>query len=199
MDFSTPPPPAATATRTGRSATATASSTSAAGSSTRPTSRTLLPPLRLQALPGPPLARPRGRRRCRRRFVYKRRRVLHLDDLTSTSSSILAIDIGALVRVGVRHPGDGHGRLSSASSSADRASSATAWRPCVSLRCGVAMPVSPSSPPPPCVRSPPPPFWPRRLPRRTRPLSSHELDRSPFNRRARAIWSHQATFQRKCN
>nr|AAK52564.1 Hypothetical protein [Oryza sativa Japonica Group] len=75
----------------------------------------------------PPPARPRGRRRLR--FVYKRRRVLHLDDLASASSSIPAIDI--------------------ASSSADKASSAAVWRPCVSLRCGVAMPASPSSPPPP--------------------------------------------------
>ncbi|BAS84570.1 Os03g0397033 [Oryza sativa Japonica Group] len=56
----------------------------------------------------PPPARPRGRRRLR--FVYKRRRVLHLDDLASASSSIPAIDIGALVGVGVRHPGRRHGR-----------------------------------------------------------------------------------------
>uniref|UniRef100_A0A0E0DE81 Uncharacterized protein n=1 Tax=Oryza meridionalis TaxID=40149 RepID=A0A0E0DE81_9ORYZ len=52
----------------------------------------------------------------------------------------------------------------------DRAPSSSAWRLCVSLRYGVAMPVSPSSPPPPCFRSPPPPFRPRGPPRRARPL-----------------------------
>uniref|UniRef100_A0A0D3FVW1 Uncharacterized protein n=1 Tax=Oryza barthii TaxID=65489 RepID=A0A0D3FVW1_9ORYZ len=52
----------------------------------------------------------------------------------------------------------------------DMTSSSSAWRPCVSIRCGVAMPASPSSPPLPCFRSPPPPFRPRGPPRRTRPL-----------------------------
>ncbi|EEC77276.1 hypothetical protein OsI_15907 [Oryza sativa Indica Group] len=52
----------------------------------------------------------------------------------------------------------------------DMTSSSSAWRPCVSLRCSVAMPASPSSLPLPCFRSPPPPFRPHGPPRRTRPL-----------------------------